>query len=417
MEIHTPERASFLNKFFSLWAIIYVLTYILTSQFSPVISWPFLQDVVIWFGKAFLHLADLHKIKFTGSGDTTFDYVLILFDVVFSFILALIILIADRKRKSYRNAYLFTIVIARYYVAYTMLVYGFIKIFHGQFGPLGFHTMEEKFGYMSPMRVLWSFMQASHAYSFFGGLMEVIGGTLLLFRKTKTFGALFSMTVMINVAVLNFTYDVPVKIFSTHIVLLCFFILSYEWSKLNNFFIAHKIEVLNYDKIRVRKKWIKIVLISFKVLLLAWAFYTLFVARLFMRAQGTVPLEGSYTTQTFIRNNDTLPAGTGDTTRWTKVFINYANSLVAQRGDSLYSGFASNIDTIAKKIILKKHSPHGSTTDDYAVFTYQLQGDTLMLEGNMQSDSIRMTFIRKQMKDYPLVKRGFHWINEYPYNR
>lgn len=61
------------------------------------------------------------------------------------------------------------------------------------------------------------------------------------------------MTVMINVAVLNFTYDVPVKIFSVHIVLLCVFILGFDWRKLFNFFVHHRLEALEYSPLKVQK--------------------------------------------------------------------------------------------------------------------------------------------------------------------
>lgn len=408
----TRPRASFANRFFSLWLIAYVWIYILTSQFSPLISYSFLQHAVVWFGKVLFHFSDLQKIRFTGSGDTPFDYILVLWGAAVAFILALIVILADQKRKTYRQLYLFTIVIARYYIAYTMLVYGFVKLFHGQFGPLNYRILEEKFGNMSPMGVLWNFMKASYVYSFFGGLMEVIGGTLLLFRKTKTFGALFSMTVMINVAMLNFAYDVPVKIFSTHIVLLCCFVLSYEWIKLYNFFIAHKQEILDYNKLSVKKRWMKIVLVSFKALLIVWVFYVLFFKHLFFSHRQAVPLEGAYTTQMFICSGDTLIPDDKYNRRWDEFYIDYPASIQLIRQDSS-TWYSTTTDTVKHIFSLKKQG----SKDDYATFNYRLQNDTLWLTGHILNDSCIVRMTRKQKQDYPLLQRGFHWINDYPYNR
>jgi uncharacterized membrane protein YphA (DoxX/SURF4 family) len=51
--------------------------------------------------------------------------------------------------------------------------------------------------------MLWSFMGASLAYTICGGICEVVGGTLLLLRRTTTLGAMVSFGVLLNIALLN----------------------------------------------------------------------------------------------------------------------------------------------------------------------------------------------------------------------
>lgn len=409
---YSQNKDPFYKKLLSLWVITYVLLFISTSQFSPSIQW--MQKGVIWFGKKILHLSKLEKIMMTGSGDTTYDYVLVLVIFILSALIAIIIAIADRKRKNYQQLYLFTIVLARYYVAFTMLVYGFAKVFEGQFPALGYYSLEKKFGDMSPMGVLWTFMESSSAYTFFGGLMEIIGGLLLLFRRTKTFGALFSMIVMVNVAVLNYTYDVPVKIFSTHIVLLCLFILTYEWKKLYNFFILHKAEILNYNKLRVRKKWMLISLKAVKGLLIAYLLYTFFIQPMMNQSKEKIYLEGIYSTEMFVLNNDTLPLNPMDSVRWKKMYIAYKDGINVITKENTYSWYNSTIDSLQKSIVLRKND---DSVIVYAKFNYDLKKDTLFLNGTIRSDSVKIIFSRKTKKDYPLLNRGFHWVSEYPYNR
>ena len=409
---YSQQKDPFYKKFLSLWAIIYVLLYICTSQFTPSIL--FMQKWVIWFGKKIINLPNLEKITMTGSGDTTYDYVLLLFIFILSIILSVIISVADHKRKNYQQLYLFTIVLARYYVAFTMLVYGFAKVFQGQFPSLAYYSLEKKFGDMSPMGVLWTFMETSRAYTFFGGLMEVSGGLLLLFRRTKTLGALVAVAVMINVAILNFAYDVPVKIFSTNIVLLCIFILTYEWKKLYNFFILHKSEIINYNKLRVRKKWMLITLRSVKGLLIAYLLYMFFITPLMKNPDETVPLEGVYSTDVFVLNNDTLPANSWNTRRWNKMYIASSEGLNVVRKENDNTWYKSKIDSVKKTVVL--HTNDDSLTA-FANFRYDLTKDTLFLNGKIGSDSAKIIFTRKTKNDYPLIKRGFHWVNEYPYNR
>lgn len=404
------KKNSILKRFLSLWAIVYVCIFIITSQFFPTL--PFIEKFIVWFGKTFLHLPHLEKIKNTGSGDTTYDYVFLLVNVISSIIISITILIIDKKRKNYQQLFLFTIVIARYYVAFTMLSYGFAKIFNGQFPANGLFRLDQNVGSMSPMGMLWAFMGSSRAYTFFAGLMETIGGILLLFRKTKTFGSLFSMTVMINVAIMNFTYDVPVKIFSTHIVLLCVFILTFEWKKLYSFFILHKTTLLDYHKLTIRKRWALITLRVFKGLLILLFFYSVISEMWPTLREEKIPLEGLYTTQSFILDHDTIALGKlNDTLRWDKMFIAYKGSMSIVHPLKKYSWYVSTIDTVNKTLHLQTHD-----SIPYASFTYSVKNDTLQLTGEIEKKEANILFTRKQPKDYPLVNRGFHWINEYPPN-
>src|SRR6185437_16633147 len=110
---YSQKKYPFYKKLLSLWVIIYVLLFMSTSQFSHNILLS--QKWVIWFGKKILHLSNLEKIRMTGSGDTTYDYVLILLIFILSVVLSVIFSIADNPRKYSQQLYLFTILLARYY--------------------------------------------------------------------------------------------------------------------------------------------------------------------------------------------------------------------------------------------------------------------------------------------------------------
>lgn len=43
--------------------------------------------------------------------------------------------------------------------------------------------------------------------------------------------------------------------------------------------------------------------------------------------------------------------------------------------------------------------------------------DTLILEGVFYEDNFKITANRKSNNPFLLVDRGFHWINEFPFNR
>ena len=68
-------------------------------------------------------------------------------------------------------------------------------------------------------------MGYSTAYTVFSGAAEVLGGALLFLRRTTTLGALVICAVMTNIVMLNFCYDVPVKLYSSHLLLMAAFLL------------------------------------------------------------------------------------------------------------------------------------------------------------------------------------------------
>ena len=65
-----------------------------------------------------------------------------------------------------------------------------------------------------------------------------MGGTLRYFRRTTTLGALIVAFVMTNVVMLNFCYDVPVKLFSLHILAFALFLVAPDAKRLVTFFLS-----------------------------------------------------------------------------------------------------------------------------------------------------------------------------------
>src|SRR5204863_6312660 len=98
----------------------------------------------------------------------------------------------------------------------------------------------QTFGEASPMGLLWTFMGSSTSYTVFSGLAEVIGGLLLMARRTTLLGALVCIGVMVNVVMLNFSYDVPVKLYSSHLLAMAFFLLLPDLRRLTNVLVLNR---------------------------------------------------------------------------------------------------------------------------------------------------------------------------------
>jgi hypothetical protein len=47
----------------------------------------------------------------------------------------------------------------------------------------------------------------------------------------------------------------------------------------------------------------------------------------------------------------------------------------------------------------------------------RLSADQLSLDGNLGGQAMRMQLVRMDRSKMTLVSRGFHWVQEYPFNR
>lgn len=161
----------------------------------------------------------------TPSGDTTLQYVQQAMFLMIALVGTVLWSIFDRRRTEYRELHAWVRLLVRYALALILFSYGFSKLFPQQFVPLSFARLMEPYGEFSPMGALWSFMAASRPYAVISGAVEVAAGALLLFRRTTTLGALVATGAMANVVALNYCYDVPVKLYSTNILLMAMFLL------------------------------------------------------------------------------------------------------------------------------------------------------------------------------------------------
>ena len=180
-----------------------------------------LEPIVLWVGPNILGIDYSFANENPGSGDRTYDYVLMFCLLVLATTATAIWSLIDRRPRRHDRLLEGLRLYIRVYLATTMLSYGFAKIFVGQFNPPSPYLLDRTYGDSSPMGLLWTFMGSSRPYTVFAGLMEALPGALLFFRRTTTIGALLLLAVMGNVVLLNFCYDVPVKLYSTHLWLMC----------------------------------------------------------------------------------------------------------------------------------------------------------------------------------------------------
>jgi uncharacterized membrane protein YphA (DoxX/SURF4 family) len=380
------------------------------------VFWHWLIPIV---GKEVIHLKTPITTFSNGSGDTTYDFVLLFTMLLFSLIICIAWSILDRKRKSYNTAYYWLCVLVRYALATELLSYGFGKVFHLQMHYPNLSRLVQPYGDSSPMGLVWTYMGQSKAFSAIVGWSEVVCGLLLFFRKTTLLGALFTLIVLGNVMAVNYCYDVPVKLFSSVLELMALFLTAPYLKRIYQIFVQHKtIQITNYYRPVFTKKWMTIVINILKLLIIADAlFYGIKVSLYQVNKYGDKApkpsLYGIYNTELIIKNNDTISPVITDTTLWRQIIIqskNFAN--IKLMNDSV-SSYNFRVDTIAKKVVV---FPFWDTLNKIN-FYYIKDSGYLTLVGKIKNDSVRLKFKRFDENKFRLISRGFHWVNEFPYMR
>ena len=376
-------------------------------------AWSFMVD---WSGKNLLHLPEI-TVKPNGSGDTTWNWVQEFLILVLSVMGCFLWSIFDRKRLNYKDLSYWTQVCVRYYLGFIMLSYGFAKVFPLQFGNITTYRLHQQLGDMSPMGLLWTFMAYSEKYQFFAGAMEVLGGVLLFFRRTLLLGAVVSFGVMLNVFILNMCFDVPVKLYSFLLVLMSLYIMSPDAKRLVNFFILNQPTEPPSLYIFSKQRWYRISRILLKFALIGFALYSNIKSGFEDNAKIDAPkgaFYGAYSVSKFIKNGVEAPES--DTLRWEKTFID-------RRGpaDMIY---VSNEMGLRKRINFAKNDTTQTLiftaypdTMNYTVFFNNIDTNLLIINGVFQKDSLRIELNKLKHRPFLLPTRGFHWINEVPFNK
>jgi hypothetical protein len=195
-----------------------------------------------WVARHLFHMTGPMPYAYQGdNGDVGEEFGRLLLSILIAALGAAAWTFADRRRARGRWLGEALRVLLRYSIALGITSYAVSKLWREQFPPLFPATLDQRVGDLRPMALLWSFMQYSYPYTFFGGVMELSVVLLLCFRRTATLGALLCLAVMGNVAMLNIAYGVQVKLYATMIVLSAAVLVLYELPRLYAVFVANRV--------------------------------------------------------------------------------------------------------------------------------------------------------------------------------
>jgi hypothetical protein len=420
MDWNPSTRAAFRFAFayFGLYSLVshlivymFVIPGILPGQ-GPGAQWPFF-DLTSWVARNLFGITA--PLVFTGnSRDTNFFWVQ-LFVVFISTAAATIVWsLLDRPRKNYNALHKWFRVFVRFALAAQMLYFGMVKVIPTQFPAPSLITLLAPAGNLSLQGFLWTSIGASPAYQIFTGIVEVAGGLLLIAPRTTTLGAAICLASMIQVFVLNMTYDVGVKILSFQLALMSLFLLAPDFRLLMNaFWFKRPMDASPEPELFKSPRTNRIALIVEIVFgLYLLAAYTS-VGRTFWYDDGgggsaRSPLYGVWDIQDLSVDGEVRTAKSNDyDRRWRRVVFDAPQWIFFQRTDDSFMRYSVNIDLSKNALSLTK----GHSRTWHSEFTFQRPAsDRLTLDGEMDGHVIKMALQRVEFDTFRLLNSRFRWV-------
>ena len=372
------------------------------------------ERLVLAVGHLVLH-RDVVKV-FNGSGDTTFSWIRSLSVVVLAAVATALWSVLDRRRKEYRKLHGALRLVVRLVLAQALIGYGSMKFLQTQFPAPTPSRLLERVGDQSPMGLLWTFMGASATYNVFAGLGETVPGLLLFFRRTTTLGALLGAAVMSNVVMLNMAYDVPVKLYSSQLFLYAAFLALPDFRRLANVLVLNRPALPAAERAPFKKRWLvwghrlaRAAILGFIVFFAASHAYEGW--KTYGAGKPRPDLYGVYKTETVSR--DGVEAPKSDASRWLSVTFDGDGWVRIGRGNEERTWYKMDGDPTKDGFVLQEQKDQEAIGPKIPLAYTRPDAEHLTLEGTFEGVRIHASLVKKK---FELLDRGFHWVNEFPYN-
>jgi hypothetical protein len=432
-ELEPRVRWSLLTRVAFRFCALYFTMYVLFTQMissllalpgngigvPPLESFSIVQRVLNFVGVHILRISYPISFRTSGSGDKTVDWILAFTLLVVAAAGTVAWSILDRRRDNYVRLNAWFRLFLRLALATTMVSYGTAKAIPLQMPYPNLTRLLEPYGNFSPMGVLWYSIGASRPYEMFAGTAELVAAVFLFVPALATLGALVALADCIQIFMLNMAYDVPVKLFSFHLILMSVVLLAPEASRLLNVLVFNRrAEPSTQPPLFRRRRASRIALglqLAFGAYVLGLSFFGAWQGwKTFGGGAPRPPLYGIWNVERMQIDGVTRSPLLTDWGRWRRLVVQNATALSFQRMDDTFTGYPAAFDMNAKTITLSKPADKNWK----ATFAFmQPDPERLVLDGQMDGHRVRMETRLFDRNNFLLVKTGFHFVQEAPFNR
>jgi hypothetical protein len=224
---------------------------------------------------------------------------------------------------------------------------------------------------------------------------------------------------MIQVFVLNMTYDVPVKLLSFHLIVMSLLFLAPNIRQLSNFFFSNEPAALVvpeplFNASRANR-------IAGLVLAALWVWMignNIYLDWDGWRSYGPgrpqSALAGIWSIQQLAIDGQSQPLAVNNSDEWRRITFDRANWAHIQHMDDSLTGYALALDVQKQTLALTT----GSDKNWRADFKYSRPAkDQLLLDGTVSGHKEHINLKLMDSAQFLLTSRGFHWVQDRPFNR
>ena len=306
------------------------------------------------------------------------------------------------KNRQERIIHLFKLILI-YYLASRFLVYGFDKLFKTQFYLPEPNTLYTPFGKMTKDILFWSTMGTSKLYCFLTGLFELIPAVLLLFKKTRTFGLFVLLFVITNVLMINFGFDISVKLYSLFLLFICLLLLAPNMRTFYLFFKGEvaqlKVDKQNFDFLNRAfiKGFLKTGLIG--LMFLEATFFAFSTGNFNDDSAERPYLHGAYQLEDITFGTENI---------YERFYIHRRGFIIFETKGGYFLDYKLEIDSVNQQFLIWGY-------DDYAnQIDYQLyEGESkISLQWPGDSENQILMYEKLDWRSLPALEDEFHWTIE-----
>ncbi|MDB5120030.1 MAG: hypothetical protein JWN56_1248 [Sphingobacteriales bacterium] len=309
----------------------------------------------------------------------------------------------DKSKKEYSHLYYWLRVIVRYRLAAGVIAYGFLKFFPLQSPLPSISNLNTNYGDLTDWKIFSMTLGIVPGYELFLGLVEIIAGLLLLYRKTSTIGAFIILLFTGNVFMSNLAYEGGEHVYSLYLIMLALLLFVYDIERLytlslGKIAVPDKAKLAFNAKIKQSRLVLKAAFIFFFVFLYGYKTYSGYHhdPYQFPKTAGLPAASGIYNVTEFRINNKVYPYSATDPVRWKDVvFEKWATiSIRSNRPVKLESALTEEIN---QEDANRKYELAGSGGRHYYNYRIDSENDLLSLQNrnkNYASEKLALHFSR-----------------------
>ncbi|TCC95751.1 beta-carotene 15,15'-monooxygenase [Pedobacter hiemivivus] len=405
------------------WTKTEIFLFRLSFVFFIVLSIPFNKLVFhhigtkVWSFQSFYQLATFQTSFIPENpvaGINLSGYYNWLIALIIALIATLIWQKLSPSKKAYPQLYYWLRVFLRYRLALAIIATGIVKLFPIQLPLPTLSDLHTAYGDFLPWKVYFLSTSVSSAYYVVSlGLLEIAAGLLLIYHRTVAIGAGLATALLLNIVLVNFAYGIGNQVYSSFLLLIALFILSYDLRRIFNLFFLEVQSladnfVPNYHPLI--KKYRKYLQLTFLLILFVFGLATYFswtsTKYPYPENKGLANTEGIYDVSKFVLNNDTIPYSLTSPNRWQNVVFEKWNTI------SIRDNKPVKIDSLRPEITYqasKERNFEELGNGGRHFYSYQTAADSnqIILE-NKTDVTDGYTFALTRQGDQEITLKGFN---------